>query len=316
LFRIDLYRLAAGLPGSSGAIPLWVPAEDDIAFDVQHRVAAIHLQGGQVSLMHYQGATVDRPLEGLPPVARQLYAHPFRNTFSYASTDGRVVTIDRGTPYVDNTVPVEGMDFTPPPALDISRVHEADYRAGDLPGVVNFEMDVGAAEPGAIIQAVNRTNANRAAAGLEGIIEPVADVAEGDGSAEISVVADSGEVVCFKLYDASGNASEEVCYTVSTVDAPGPSLPTQIAFTMAGANPVRGEARFHLALPQAATVDLTLFDVAGRRVATLARGEYPAGDHVLVWDPGAAAPRVSSGIYFVRFRAAGYSETKRLVLIR
>ena len=61
-------------------------------------------------------------------------------------------------------------------------------------------------------------------------------------------------------------------------------------------------------LPANATdVDLSVFDVSGRRVATLARGAVEAGPHTVRWDGGTAA-----GIYFVRLTALGTTRVAKL----
>ncbi|MFO7608332.1 MAG: FlgD immunoglobulin-like domain containing protein, partial [Candidatus Krumholzibacteriia bacterium] len=49
-------------------------------------------------------------------------------------------------------------------------------------------------------------------------------------------------------------------------------------------NPFNPTTRIDFALERAQTVDLAVFDAAGRRVATLHRGELAAGSHHVVWD--------------------------------
>ena len=64
-------------------------------------------------------------------------------------------------------------------------------------------------------------------------------------------------------------------------------------------------------------VDLTVHDLRGRLVRTLAAGELAAGRHDLVWDGktdhGAGA---ASGVYFLRLTAAGFAEQRKLVMAR
>ena len=72
---------------------------------------------------------------------------------------------------------------------------------------------------------------------------------------------------------------------------------------------------FTLAAP--GRVRLEVFDLAGRRVATLADGQFAAGKQALAWDGrDAAGNSQASGVYFIRFAAAGHTESKRLVLLR
>ena len=95
--------------------------------------------------------------------------------------------------------------------------------------------------------------------------------------------------------------------------AVGEPAPATWSLELAGAHPVAGAARFHFALPSAAPVELSVFDVGGRRVATPARGTYAAGRHDATWVPGRGA---GPGVYFVRLRAGGRELTRRIVVVR
>ena len=109
---------------------------------------------------------------------------------------------------------------------------------------------------------------------------------------------------------------------LDVVPDPGPCVavgveegtPGELAFGLAGANPSVGGSRFRFALPRRARVRITIHDIAGRRVATLADGEFPAGVHTAVWEANrAGAPK--SGVYFARMVADGREIERRLVLL-
>jgi hypothetical protein len=91
-------------------------------------------------------------------------------------------------------------------------------------------------------------------------------------------------------------------------------LPLEVGLAVAGANPVVGAARLRFALPAAADVELSIFDVSGRRVAQVAAGEYSAGYHTVTWGAGGARP--ARGIYFARLLANGREYHRRVVLLR
>jgi len=70
-------------------------------------------------------------------------------------------------------------------------------------------------------------------------------------------------------------------------------------------NPFHGSTRFAFTVSDAsgADVDMSVFDVAGRRMATVARGRFGAGSHVVQWDGrGLDGSRARAGMYFVRGR--------------
>lgn len=72
---------------------------------------------------------------------------------------------------------------------------------------------------------------------------------------------------------------------------------------------------FDLATP--GYVRLDVFDVAGRRVATLLEGNHPAGPAQTAWNGrDMSGQPVSSGVYFYRLLAGGTSLTKKMVLLK
>jgi len=77
----------------------------------------------------------------------------------------------------------------------------------------------------------------------------------------------------------------------------------------------RAAVTFAMAQPAAGRVRLTVLDVGGRTVRTLADGTHAAGTWIERWDGRDAAGRaVAAGLYFVRFESAGAGATRKLVL--
>jgi hypothetical protein len=127
--------------------------------------------------------------------------------------------------------------------------------------------------------------------------------------------------VAVTCYDHGGNRSwysapdsgvAEVSTGVTTASVPtayrlGPNVP----------NPLNPTTTIKFSIPAAGPVALTVHDITGRRVATLAEGVYQPGDFTAVWngkdDSGAYAP---SGIYFARLHAGEYVAVRKMVLIK
>ncbi len=82
-------------------------------------------------------------------------------------------------------------------------------------------------------------------------------------------------------------------------------------------NPSSGPTSFALELPQAGSVQLSVFDLAGRRVVDLVDGALAAGPHSYFWD-GRDAQRQPqpAGVYFFRLAYRGHEQTQRVVLLR
>ena len=94
-----------------------------------------------------------------------------------------------------------------------------------------------------------------------------------------------------------------------------PQPPERIAFHPPSPNPFRGTTTLRFDLPREADVSLELFDLSGRRVATILQGRRPAGRHALRWGPAAGGGPLQAGLYFVGFRAGAFRQTRRVVLV-
>lgn len=82
-------------------------------------------------------------------------------------------------------------------------------------------------------------------------------------------------------------------------------------------NPTHGRSSVSFALGQPSRTRVTILDIAGRRVRTLADAMLPAGDHGATWDgaddTGQPCP---TGLYFYRITIADRSFSRRVVLAR
>ena len=92
--------------------------------------------------------------------------------------------------------------------------------------------------------------------------------------------------------------------------------PRSVAFAPPRPNPFQGLVGLAFDLPRDALVSLEALDLSGRRVATIVAGAQAAGRHELRWRPadGRGAP-LEPGLYFLRFRAAGFTGVRRIVLL-
>ncbi len=106
-------------------------------------------------------------------------------------------------------------------------------------------------------------------------------------------------------------------YQTNVAGVPAPVANHGVELAAPAPNPVRSSAQLVLTLPRADHIDLGIFDVAGRRVATVATGLRAAGRATLVWDgklaSGEAAP---SGVYRAVLRTSDARVARSLVLAR
>ncbi|MFN3345700.1 MAG: T9SS type A sorting domain-containing protein, partial [Chloroherpetonaceae bacterium] len=67
-------------------------------------------------------------------------------------------------------------------------------------------------------------------------------------------------------------------------------------------------------LPLSSDVKLEVFDVLGRKVATLVNARQEAGSYVANFN--ASAYNLTSGVYFYRLQAGNFTETKKMMLVK
>jgi hypothetical protein len=82
-------------------------------------------------------------------------------------------------------------------------------------------------------------------------------------------------------------------------------------------NPFTSETSIAYSLGVEAQVDLSIYDVSGRKVRTLVSGPIPGGDHNVAWNGTDSRGRpVAPGIYLCRIEAPGRCMSRKLVILR
>jgi hypothetical protein len=77
-------------------------------------------------------------------------------------------------------------------------------------------------------------------------------------------------------------------------------------------NPFNPTTTIAFDLPEAVNVNLTVFDVLGRKVVTLVNGESRAGRHKVSFD----ATFLASGFYLYRLQAGDFTEVHKMILAK
>lgn len=102
------------------------------------------------------------------------------------------------------------------------------------------------------------------------------------------------------------------------VDESTDPIPPSLYYLTAGhPNPFSERTTIGFGLPVDAHVELCVYDVVGRRVATLIDREYPAGHHAVTWNGrNASGQRVSSGVYFYRLESGEFEQSGRVLVLK
>ncbi len=101
------------------------------------------------------------------------------------------------------------------------------------------------------------------------------------------------------------------------LDDDTPEVPLVTALMSPSPNPFNPQTKIRFTLSQACKVNVSIYDLRGHLIRTLASGQYSAGLHELVWlGKDDSGRNVSSGVYSVRLVAPELSATSQMTLVR
>ncbi len=115
------------------------------------------------------------------------------------------------------------------------------------------------------------------------------------------VVGDGGTII------HTGTLSE-----TSVGNAPSNRLPTQFYLSQNYPNPFNSHTEISYSLPVAGKVSLVVFDMMGRKVATLVDGNQSASRYRVGFD----GKKLTTGVYVYRVSVNGVSESRKMVLLK
>lgn len=157
--------------------------------------------------------------------------------------------------------------------------------------------------------------------GVNGSYETIATGLANSGSYNWSVTGPGAVYAFIKVvaHDVNNNTTSDpgdLAFRISTVTGVKDGVPNVFSLDVLSENPFSYASRLDVSLAHSSHVKVTVYDVAGRRVADLVDESMPAGRHTVRWNGDSRNGRVASGVYFVRMEAAGQRFIKRIVLIR
>jgi hypothetical protein len=117
-----------------------------------------------------------------------------------------------------------------------------------------------------------------------------------------------------QLVETAGRTAGGHPIDFQTEKSARPETPEQLVLEGGYPNPVRGSAKIEYVLPDDQHVQLAVFDVLGRRVATLVDQRQTAGRKTAALN--VSAEGLSSGTYLLRLTAAGQTKTSRITIMR
>lgn len=130
------------------------------------------------------------------------------------------------------------------------------------------------------------------------------------------------------VYHHYGDYSDSTAYKLAPLYVPDIAIsglgvadqfvvPSEYALYHNYPNPFNPETQITFKLGSSENVRLVIYDILGRQVRTLTRGQYDAGLHSVTWDGrNNVGKQVSSGVYVYRIKAGEFIDQKKMILIR
>ena len=124
----------------------------------------------------------------------------------------------------------------------------------------------------------------------------------------------------FPLYYVEEPVSYDILHTILeefgevrvNIDGDDVPLPEETSLLQNYPNPFNSQTVFTYLLSEAGYIEISVYNILGQKVATMAEGEKAAGQHSLTWN----ADLLPSGIYFARLKTEQDSRTIKLLLLK
>jgi agmatine/peptidylarginine deiminase len=127
----------------------------------------------------------------------------------------------------------------------------------------------------------------------------------------ISATSVSGRTVTKPLPAPRGNIQFLVTNTVGVTQINN-STPKRFELNQNYPNPFNPVTRIKFSVPKQSFVTLKIYDIAGREVLKVTEAQMNAGTYSYDWN----ASGFASGIYFYRLTGEGFTDTKKMMLIK
>ncbi len=122
-------------------------------------------------------------------------------------------------------------------------------------------------------------------------------------------------LICTVSDDSAASVSDTIRVQVNLVTGIAneqAGLPKKYELGQNYPNPFNPATNIKFALPEGGKVKLEVYNILGKKIATLVDGYKPAGYHVVKFD----ARRFSSGLYFYKLQTKDYVKVRKMVLMK
>jgi len=117
---------------------------------------------------------------------------------------------------------------------------------------------------------------------------------------------------CFRLFPQL-----TFCTPPTSVEGDIVGVPDEFALFQNYPNPFNPETKIVYHVAEAGHVSIGIYNIVGQKVRTLVSTEQQANSYTVQWDgKNDSGLQVPTGMYFYRLRATGFTQSKRMLLLR
>lgn len=105
---------------------------------------------------------------------------------------------------------------------------------------------------------------------------------------------------------------DKALYSILSSEDQESSIPTQFSLRQNYPNPFNPSTTIEYGLPERTIVELKIFNILGKEVATLVNSTQEAGMHNVTFD----ASKLTSGVYLYKIKTSKFTEFKKMILLK
>jgi hypothetical protein len=118
------------------------------------------------------------------------------------------------------------------------------------------------------------------------------------------------------IYEITSSSIKSIKQLVTAIVDKPENIPANYVLYQNYPNPFNPSTTITYEIPKSGLVQLKIYDILGREVASLVNAYQSAGKHIVVFDSQQSGKQLSSGVYFFRLKFGSIVLSKKMILLR
>ncbi len=115
----------------------------------------------------------------------------------------------------------------------------------------------------------------------------------------------------------SGYSNREVAIVYPQTGVDNSPVPAAFSLNQNYPNPFNPQTSISFTLPQKSLVELSVYNILGKRVRSLLNSESEAGEHSVLFDGNNdSGQQIAAGVYFYKLNAGDFSQTRKMLFLK